>query len=208
MPLSQDLTTFTTSSQAVASYDFTDIVSGTGYITLYAGNTDGGYFLSNIQYFSNQKQLTSEDIGIVSDSTIFDLDYDVLLQKSITIKGDVLVTVAHGSTQGGGGTIDTYVIATLRKWDGTTETDLGSVTMDTNQNTSGIKYGLNTGEINIASRTTIKEGDTLRLNIVVKATTTINSAQDVHLLNDPKGRTVGTAESSQLTVLIPTPLDI
>jgi len=48
MPLTQDLTKFTTASQSVATYSYTDIANGLGYISTFLANEEDsggvGYF--------------------------------------------------------------------------------------------------------------------------------------------------------------------
>jgi len=113
------------SENAVASYNWVDVVTSQGYITLYGAKTQSGYVLSSEVLYSDAVYTKKA----FTDATFvlqLDLDYDVTIGKPLTLMGKMLVSVpvqVYSSGNVGG-----YIIAKLRKWNGTTETEIANGT--------------------------------------------------------------------------------
>jgi hypothetical protein len=213
MPLDNDLTTFTTASRILQTINLADVVSGTGYIEMFGGATSVGdsssdeYFLTTIPYYGEPVVTVSATFGTVGSATQkLDIDFDVVVNRTIKVNGNVIVTAALGATRAGSsGTVTTYFVAKLRKWDGTTETELGEATSNSHANNGGsTTYGDLAASFEVSNKT-IKKGQTLRLTMEVWVTSTSsNTLNTVRLLHDPQGRTVGDADTSKLIMLLPT----
>lgn len=141
-------------------FNFDDIITGRTYIPFYAYGHQSptiGYALT--------RQIVEASPQDVKDETSFDQDFDILVNKPITIEGDVLIQFTFGSTGGGTGAVQTYNMEfILRKWDGTTETDIGTANGGTSGQTGDFssrrlfKFAVN--------KTTFKVGETIRLTAI------------------------------------------
>ena len=141
-----------------------------------------------------------------------DLDFDSLsFQLPATIKGLCYVN-GHFSFEGvDSGNIALYVIARLRKWDGTTETELESVQSSTgtfSNSTAGAS-----GEVpfsvtmDVSPSVTFKVGETLRLTIELWADSSADTTTQVNLAHDPQNAAESsaafTAGNTRLICVVP-----
>lgn len=214
MPLKPKLNKFTTASPSIASYNFEDIISGTGIIFLYAGNVNNGgtpdYKLSNFQYYSDITTTSTGALGVIGSTKKLDLDFDVLINNPITLEGEAIVNIPISAYAAGDGVVSAFPIVKLRKWDGSTETEIANVTLlgivgwATNDTAT---YDLTSGSITVP-KTTFGTGNILRVTVELWCEAAANALCTGSVINDPKGRTVGTVDSSQLTVQLPTRLDL
>ena len=183
---------FTTTTPVIATFDFTELASGTGIITLsaYSSETSGGldYHLTSdtTQFSSTIETLVNQDAATVT----IDEDYDLPeFNESITLNGVATVSftlvikadAAAGSTG--------VATVTIRKFDGTTETDLVSVTSPTIPNPSSTAT---TKELMVIPltipKTVFQKGDTLRLTIVAVGTRAGSLSHRIYLGHDPRNR--------------------
>ncbi len=142
-------------------FNFDDIITGRTYIPFYCF----GHHDLTTERFALTRQIITSDPTRIASITTFDQDFDLLVNRPITIEGDVLIEYNYGSTGGGSGAARAYNITfTLRKWDGSTETDLGSQQGRNNSRTgdfsqkSIVKFTVN--------KTTFAIGETIRLTAV------------------------------------------
>lgn len=190
--------------RAVASYTAYDIISGTGYVQLYGGATVDDFPLTNITFYSYPEN-TQGTLG----STAVDIDFDVLINKTMTIKGKAIVNVPVQVAL----TRDTgslKVTAYLRKWDGTTETEIVS------NESSTLTGVVDTPVFRVFSidltvpQTHFKKGETLRLSVistgVISGGTT--PANYFYIYHDPKARTVVGVDTTQLSIQLPIKLKL
>jgi len=180
----------------IASYDFEDIATNTGIVKFYAGNTSGGAILSNNEFWSlaSYTSNTFNTPNIISGTLIIDKDFDVLFNRQSVIRGKTNINVPFGvNMQHGGSQYRSYIIAKVRKWDGTTETEIAS-----GQSPIFAGQGIDTItamfciEVDIPS-TIIKAGEYLRLTIEQYAGgpgATANAHGIYFFAHDPKGRDV------------------
>ena len=203
---------------STVSFDFIDISQGVGYVTLNCGDTglDAGLSAENMNNGSWYSYL-----GTSGAAATLDLDFDMPLNKPLTIKGDVIVSaqvcMERGNTGSGTNT-------------GTLTANLYSVDSDSNETlivSGGTALGVTVGQNTLkfimksvsmtAPLTTVKAGDTLRLNLI--ATDTTGGVQATHLVYDPKGRDVdifalhgaGTPDGTRVnttSVLLPLRIDL
>lgn len=198
---------FAAISNVLPTYDFVDIIAGTGYVNFYAGNTVDKKCLSNFEFYSDD-MYTATDANHAGFTLIYDADYDVVLNRPLDIYGLGIVNVPIHLTTSAGIT-EGYVIAILRKWDGVTETDIATNQSDT-YTTVATSYRMVALDLTIAL-THFKKGETLRLTINTYGKTNAHvGAVDVG--NDPKNRSAGWdttgAVPSQLSFQCPVRLNL
>ena len=181
-----DLSTqpFTTASQTLVNYDNTDVSNGTGYETYYLieseDSTGKDYHLTPTRDYSNNVSLQ-----VLNSTQNHDYDLTPFTIPKV-INGDVLISLPVQGTANA-----TYpIIAELYKWNGTTETQLGS--------TINYSFVANAGAtvrmlyfIMPIVNTLIPSGETLRLRISIARA----GATPGYLGIDPANRT-----NSNLTI--------
>ena len=188
-------------SNVLPTYQFVDIVSGTGYITFYAGNTVDKNCLSNYAFYSNVIAVEEQNNN-AAYTLIIDVDFDVTVNRPMSLAGLGIVNLPLRCEVAS--THFVYATIILRKWDGVTETDIA--TNDTSEYTTPA-YLMSCTDLTIPL-THFKKGDTLRLtiNIYSKETALRTSGYAA----DPKNRVwdgVGTIPS-QLSFLCPVRLNL
>jgi len=177
-----------------ATYEFSDIASGAGYINFYAGKPSSGYMLSSSTFYSDVLY-TGTSTNAADYTKIVDVDFDCLMNKPITLQGIGYVQVSYHymNTNAAG---DFYVIVRARKWNGASETELGLSTASAVKHAAvpGTDYTATAGcNMTIASAG-IKSGEYLRLTVEGWARNTGGGGNTSYMdiLHDPMGRTPGT----------------
>jgi len=175
---------------AIASYAYTDIVDRTGIVLFYgyvAEDSSGkSYKLSQKDVFSAEIEV-SGDSPISSDSWIkkSDRDYDLSsFNLPRIIKGNATIILSYGLTLED---TETYILVKLRKYDGSSETEIGSAQSKTvNSDDSPATAVL---EIT-CPQTHFKAGDILRLTIEQwgRRTAGEGASSVVYHGSDPKNR--------------------
>ena len=175
MPLDPKLQKLTTASPAIASYDFVDILDGTGTIIFQGFTTDAGAFiLSQSQPFSRDIEVTRS--GTAGDWVVFGTDNFDLSPFNIpqTIRGVAIVNISHHAIATG----SSRFVIKIKKG----STELASVTT----NSIGAGEVLNHCVSLTIPRTDFAVGDVLRLTIISQATGT--GAQTMYYGADPQNR--------------------
>jgi hypothetical protein len=174
-----------TSNPAIASYSYTDIAEGTGVIKLYGFIDSGGTpTLAEQVVYSSSIESTGSKTTSGAYSTISDLDFDLsAFNYPKMIKGTALVGYGYAFDQTNYG----YgkIIFTVRKWDGTTETDIASGTW-ARENAPDAKAAQVT-KITIPEHH-FKRGEILRLNVLSQARSDDASAVRLTIGTDPMNR--------------------
>lgn len=183
MPVPQ---TYTTGAKAVASYNFSDIDEGTGIVTYkaYSSEKNSGeqYGLTTTDVFSH---LVSSS-GSVASSATYDIDFDTGVQNfPRIIKGTATVTVTWKVTNSSGSNSN-FIFAKLRKWDGTTETELAESSGAIIDSASGLVRTTNL-KITPIEITKILQDEQIRLTVGVTGVTAGNSPR-AHIAHDPQNR--------------------
>ena len=179
---------------AIASFDFIEIASGTGIITFsgYVSEVAGGleYHLT-----SDETQYSSliETLSAQADDPSLDLDFDLpTFNLPITINGNATVSFTMGVFNSQSATIDTTLVTTvkIRKWDGSTETDIVSVdspSMNHVGTQNSKKKELVVVPLTIP-KTLFKKGETLRISMILTGTTAQEGQSKILLGHDPRNR--------------------
>ena len=209
---------------SITSYSYTDIADGTGIQVFYGyghkETTTQQYGLSTEQIYSYAAQTYVDDRG-TSEVKLLDLDFDVVFNTPKNLYGKARIVIPHavGHPTTANKTSETYCIAKLRKWDGTTETEIAQATTKTfaNQVNFAIKHIIDTVHIDINTITHFKKGETMRLTIEVWAKGQSANGTRVYLHHDGKNRLDstsieqdegGTPILSQLSAAIPFKIDL
>jgi len=156
-------------STANINYDYTDIAAGTGIETFYGGVMSGAHVLSNNTFYSDKVIEWSENQTGSTMTKVFDLDYDVPFNVPRTLKGKSVINVPMGfRSKAANVYYEIYVNNIIKKWDGTTETTLGTGASlhlsGTNLADGDIKTAMTATEIDVP-KNLLKKGDTLRLTV-------------------------------------------
>lgn len=208
--------TFTRLSPSISSYNYVDIASGTGYITLYAGSTVDLYLLSNTAFYSDVIRNYTSCAGGVSDQLCADIDFDIELNKPMNVAGLGIVNVPVAVSTVGANTASVYAVVYFRKWNGSTETEIVSNTSRTH---SGSNSSASTPICSMLAvdldvpLTHFKIGETLRLTVKIYGSNSagVNSS-NIWWAYDPMNRTSGWdttgAVPSRLLFLCPVRLNL
>lgn len=210
-------TNFQAISNVLPTYNYVDIVSGTGYINFYGGKTIDKNLLSNFTYYSDSVLSgASVPAGVDAGGTLrLDEDLDVLLNRPMTLRGLSIVNLPVSVYCAGSNTIGVYAIVFVRKWDGVTETDIAtnqSRTYSASFGGAGTGYSMLSIDLDIPL-TTFKIGEYLRFTVRLYSTNSSGAlGGTVYYAHDPKSRTTGWDTSgavpSQLSIQIPTRLNL
>jgi len=177
-------TNFQALSNVLPTYNFIDVIAGTGYVNFYAGTTVDLKLLSNFTYYSDVVYENGSAPGSTANSQVFDNDFDVLLNRPMSIQGlgIINVPVYMGITNG-----SMFIRVYVRKWDGASETDI--VTNDSRVDTV-TGYGMLAIDVNVP-QTHFKIGEYLRLTVQLYTTNNDVAAKTVQYAHDPKNRSAG-----------------
>jgi hypothetical protein len=151
----------------LANYNWTEVASGTGYLTFYAGMATDSNIISNNTFYS---EIIYTD-GQIENSNVMtkliDLDFDVLMKKPMDFSGKGLVNVplyfsfGNGIYAGSG-----YCIVRMCKWDGANETTIVENQSTTHAGNAVSFYRMNCIDLQIPL-THFKKDETLRLTVEV-----------------------------------------
>lgn len=165
-----------TQPEAIVSYNYTDIAEGSG-IAIFNGMSESKEGTST--YILTTSSPYSNDIVSAGDQTtssfvkVLDKDFDVDFNVSQSMKGTAFVNITLGlSSATTGQEMHTYAIIKLRKWNGTTETEIASGQTDTligSTSSRAAKSKVMAMSIEIADSTPITRGTTLRVTVEIWA---------------------------------------
>ena len=179
------------SPSSIASYDHTDIADGSGTITYDGLNTEEAGLTATHDYLLTSQAPYSHNIytntASVGDA-VLDIDFDLTFNRPQRIRGTMYInaTSATAMSSASGGVI---FVAKVRKWDGTTETEIAN-------NTSG-HQGVGAGGKNFFIHcwsveiplTHFKKGETLRITLELNSNSSGGGTAAYALFHDPKNRT-------------------
>ena len=192
MPLDPELTEYTTRGPINAVFDFTDFSSGTGFVIYYGGNHSGGYILNSNTFYS-EKVMTGAAQNGTTFTKVIDLDFDVLLNIPKIMKGTALISTGVGMKTAGGAaeTMSSYIITKIRKWDGSTETEIASGQSSTWADTASAVREVQGYFIVpvVVPETYIAEGESIRVTMELWVKSSQATAGNKWTLtHDPKNR--------------------
>lgn len=187
---------FTTASQALTNFTFIEFASGTGVVEFFGSNTEDDAVKT---YTLSEKALYSSDVVTFGSGTgsgteqVLDLDFDLVLNNAITVKGLVkgsFALITGDEADANKGTL-AFVKLLVRKVTGGVESELASNTKSKVTSTVASLDSLQSvvnAEVD-TPLTHFAAGDTLRLTVQVSAQSQGASGGQVGLMHDPKDRT-------------------
>jgi len=121
------------SESAVASYDYTDVAEGTGVTIFNLVGATGDNILTKETVYADKIE---EEIAITDTTSeyvkVFDVDYDLsAFNMPKTIEGTGLVNFSQYGSGSGDETSCWYFTIVVKKYDGSTETTIGTVNSST-----------------------------------------------------------------------------
>ena len=161
------------SEAAIASYSYTDLAEGTGVVT-YQGfstkedtTTDYHLGITIVHSADIEKELGSSSGTSFTAGTEIDFDLAQFnLPKSIEGTALIQIPTYCYTTSGGSGTFTGYIQVKLRKWDGSTETEIANTRTPDISCAAG---GTNNHKVNLMPltipKTHFKKGEILRISI-------------------------------------------
>lgn len=162
---------------SIASYNWTDAEEGTGVVQFYGftsatSTTNPIYGLSSTASYSDQPSTTETQNhnNIAYDETFLDLDFDLSeFNTPRIIRGTAYAYITwsnkHSTSVGNG---SSQVLITIRKWDGSTETDIATATSKT-ITASGASTKTDSSVVPITiPKTAFSIGETLRVNVSIR----------------------------------------
>jgi hypothetical protein len=183
-------------SGSIATYSYTDIAEGTGVVqfnlSTHQEEAVVGYFMTTNTIGANDlsSSVATTAGGFTKDG---DFDFDVVFNNFQKIKGKAYAEFEWGQNHNNTGAGQTsYIILRIRKYDGSTETEIASAQSES------ISVGVlasmsqrSTLLMNIPSRVSFSKGDILRLTVEVW-TNDNTGLGTVIVAHDPKNREVAT----------------
>jgi len=204
---------FPSGKEMLVNYDWTDVSLMTGYIVFDGFNAEdsGGNKYTLIESGKSTLMTPSLNNNVLDGSlftngSTFDMDFDLTPFKlPVTLGGTALVRIClcFGTSTASA----VSVTATLRKWDGSTETQLGTVTSVSEEIASGDERG-HILKMTI-SNTHFKAGEILRLTVTGSGGAAFNIAHNPRDTAVITG--VGadfTAGNSRLSVAVPFKIEV
>jgi hypothetical protein len=211
MPLDPSLTEFSTTSPVLATFSFQDIRAGEGLVAYYPATTQvdatTGYILtSDSSTYSNDETVAVTLTNEASYIKALDLDFDTsIFQLTQTFEGTCNITFSHSITGGNQG--NTYLIFKIRKWDGTTETEIAEVQTENINSSLGDKEITGLTKVTIP-RTNFAVGETLRLTMEVWGINNHATPVIITIKTDPTNRNGTATNPNFLKLNMPQRLDL
>lgn len=191
---------FLESADAGVNVDFIDLVSGKGMVQFFMGRTASGYRLSTTAFYSKSIFTLSDPHSEQTYTKFQDIDYDADFKRGVTIDGVAIFSIPMAVTSSQALNVSNYAYVRVRKWDGTTETEIASISGQvflSNLGATEKEIMVDGIEITIP-RTSFKAGESLRI------TTELYAFQNgggtgfgVAFCHDPKGRLVNAHEDME-----------
>ena len=196
-------------SEQLVNYDWTDVIAGVGYVNYYPYESEDTKLLAT----TTAVYATSGKLYSNATAQTFDEDFDLTIDKPFDIDGTVLVTIPiflfnnkTDEAQTPTSTLTVYI----RKYSGTTETNLASDSVTTAVSLTGVGGG--TAQVIYSftlpvAKTHFASGDILRYTIT--GTSTGDAQLGVYVYRDPANRSVaiklpvGYMDTTRTTIAIP-----
>lgn len=204
---------FRKSPEAQVLYTFTDTITGTLFLSLYAAKDQTAGILNSNQVYSN----TAETSAVMTGATptkYLDIDFDVTITKPITTYGIMSVNVPMGNVGGAGGNdSNVYCIVKLRKVVGGVESEIASGTSTTfANNVSNSPAGTMMLVRFSVPQTTYNKDDVLRLTVEGWGSETAAGTTNIAIGHDPQNRAglsiLTGSNVTKLTAYLPLKVDL
>lgn len=223
MPLNQS-SIFPVSRETLLNYDWVDIANATGYV-LYDGwrcwtdeantysltpSSDTPTLIGDLYEGTHSIYTTASQSNSATYVAALDIDFDTSeFQLPRTIEGVAIVRVPAYIADGTNSTNYVYAHVYIRKWDGSSETEIANKRTNNNNNVGQNTEFAFTLPIT-CTKTHFKKGDQLRVTVMIYAKDTTGVNHTVTMGHNPNDSTVTgffSASNSRMTVAIPFKLD-
>ena len=199
--------------QRIASYNFEDIATGTGYETFYGAITISAGQVSTILtpnlIYSDNVFLSSGRIALSTATNVIvqEYNFDTLFNLPRTLKGDVFATIPWAARGGAGARATDSVrnIVNIYKVEGDTETFIisgaGRQRQYSPSSPSIMFTFIDNVKIPVANGYHFKKGDRLRFNVEMLAFSdnASNGIRDLFYGADPQGRLTSSKDIDNVT---------
>ena len=193
MPLTPDLTTFTTAAQSVATYSFNDIADGSGTIIFYPffARDTAEIYRMDTQVFKSEVLGTAANFNV--KTTIIDKTFQSkAFNQTRTIRGTAYLKLpVTAAPKYSDNIMDIDATVTLYNYDGSTATSIVAITALTKTTSVGDNYDRELIIEIIVPETTIPVGNYVQLKVLVEMTRTAgtNGPCTGAVGHDPEGET-------------------
>jgi hypothetical protein len=203
----------------VQSFDAIDFITGTGYKTLYAVGSKAdntlAYELTTQPLDSDHSNYSSvvTDLDITDVASKLEINFDLSVNKTLTVSGNAFINISLGISIGGGGASVSnlrvkytfYKVAT----DGSTETAISSQIESNKVSSSSNSVFRLLTKVPI-TRTVLKKGEKLRLEVQIWGSRSVGTASSGYFYHDGSNRITGTSGgiSYGSTLLVQLPIKI
>ena len=178
---------FQAQSQVIASYEYTDIATNTGYLTFYLIKPTGGNLLSQ------SANITGYNMYLENDSTTS--TFQVQIKKPLVVEGDCFVQLALDTSS------NSTISCSLVKNSGGTETTIGTSGNQNVNSTNKAKYAWRIS----CTKTYFKRNDYLYFKVT-------SNQNNTYILCDPTDSEVttpnGAQSSTQSKILVPVRIEL
>ena len=199
-------TKYRQATDAIINYDFVDIISETGYISVYGFSDEANNKLLIRQV------LESSDVKsqVVGTSGNVEVNFDYEFNKGAHIKGDMYVTITIFADGSASNAVDNDTTIEIFHFDGSTETTIG-----TQQAMERLNNPVSTAEdqarytAKFAVDKRFSRGDKLRVEVISTLANSSNVNNKIGFYHDPKNRDFslvdqhGAGAPSNLIVTVP-----
>lgn len=192
------------SENVIASYNFTDIMSGTAFqefdIAQTINNSTTSYILTSNNFKSHSiEQGVTVPINTAAYTKLSDLDYDIEVLIPRVIKGEAIINTNIKVASVAGQPVSGYLIFKVRKYSNSSESEIASGQSATLSLSGSGVFQQNAIDITIP-KTSFTVGDILRLTVEVWARNTAGgNAGYIYYGVDPAERTDATYTSGEST---------
>ena len=175
------------------NYDFVSALTGMGVQVLHLSTTTqnsggGRIILSQATESSGISSNSGQPTG--SFTKLQDYDHDAVVNTNFTLDGIATFNFTVSALGGGADTVDGYLIIKIRKWDGTTETEVASVQTTERSSGAGAQTYFREQVEATITKTAYTPGDTLRITVEVWAKDDGSSGSNQFIFyHDPANRT-------------------
>ena len=204
--------------QTLGNYNWIDLAEGSGYVTFYPVSTieettENFTMLRTKRYGHTFEQTGIKTVGTITKEV--DIDFDIKINKPSIINGNVVVNMPFRfGHENNNGTGDGYWIIKVRKYSGSTETDLGSTQSNAFNTVGGAgayvwEYDVGAYMVDI-DNASLKRGDILRITVEGWISSTNYGSTQIGFTYSPNDETTTwwTTENPTTTMTVDVPFKI
>lgn len=183
-------------------FGFAEIASGRVILELYGTDCTDSCVLSAETSWSDAITTTGAIVP-AAPGKVVDVDFDFGVGRTLILEGTMIINIPIIVTTSAVGSASAYAIAKLRKWDGSSETEIAnnqSRTVARDPESAGTNADVVNDEV-VVPKTIYKAGETIRLTIEIYSATGGGAAGSVGFAHDPKNRAIPGAATTVPSIL-------